>query len=283
MQSGIHFFPLDTNLDTKLQLIECEYGLEGFAVIIKLWQKIYGGEGYFINWEKDIALLFARELGLTIEALENIIAAAVKREIFNKEILEKFGILTSSGIQKRFLEATRRRKETVIKKELLLIREEQIPQNVNILGNNVDIYQKNVDKTNQRKKEGNKQIDDAAGAAELYEKLFGTMTDQVKKELRSIENQLEFSVIKYIIELAKIDGKGWNWTRTVLKNAIKDGVKDVMQFEAIREQHAIKKRTEKKISGKNNFLSYSSNASYDIAEFEKRVLEKRIKERNCTN
>ena len=30
MQSGIQFFPLDTNTDSKLALIECEFGLKGF-------------------------------------------------------------------------------------------------------------------------------------------------------------------------------------------------------------------------------------------------------------
>ena len=47
MQSGIQFFPLDVNTDTKLALIECEFGIKGFAVIVKLWQKIYGEEGYY--------------------------------------------------------------------------------------------------------------------------------------------------------------------------------------------------------------------------------------------
>ena len=44
MKSGIDYFPLDVTLNDKFELIEAEFGLIGFAVVIKLLQKIYGSE-----------------------------------------------------------------------------------------------------------------------------------------------------------------------------------------------------------------------------------------------
>ena len=45
-KSGTPYFPLDVELDEKMELIEAEYGLTGYAVILKLLQRIYGGHGY---------------------------------------------------------------------------------------------------------------------------------------------------------------------------------------------------------------------------------------------
>lgn len=54
MKSGIDYFPLDVALDEKFELIEAEFGLTGFGVVVKLLQKIYGGQGYYVEWTKEV-------------------------------------------------------------------------------------------------------------------------------------------------------------------------------------------------------------------------------------
>ena len=39
IKSGLDFFPLDVCLDKKFELIEAEYGLTGFGVIVHLLQE----------------------------------------------------------------------------------------------------------------------------------------------------------------------------------------------------------------------------------------------------
>ena len=56
MKSGLEYFPLDVHLDEKFELIEAEFGLTGFAVIVKLFQRIYGGQGYYCEWTNEVAL-----------------------------------------------------------------------------------------------------------------------------------------------------------------------------------------------------------------------------------
>ena len=51
-KSGLEYFPLDVVLDDKFELIEAEFGLTGFAVIVKLFQKIYGGQEDWFGWER---------------------------------------------------------------------------------------------------------------------------------------------------------------------------------------------------------------------------------------
>ena len=69
MAEGIPYFPLDVYVDDKIRLIEAEFGLKGFAVIVKLYQKIYGGFGYYC--ESTMTLLRA-ELILT-ECMRNFL------------------------------------------------------------------------------------------------------------------------------------------------------------------------------------------------------------------
>ena len=99
MGKGIPYFPLDCQLDDKFALIEAEFGVKGFAVIVKLLQKIYGQQGYYCEFTNEIALLFSREIGLGCNVVSEIVSAAIKRGIFDKEMFEEYHILTSVGIQ----------------------------------------------------------------------------------------------------------------------------------------------------------------------------------------
>lgn len=153
MKCGIDYFPLDVTLDEKVELIEAQFGLTGFAVIVKLLQKIYGGEGYYAEWTNEIALLFARKIGANGNAVSDIVSAAIKRGIFDKTLYEKYQILTSKGIQKRYFEAVSRRKNVEVKGAYLLIDATIFSKNVNILGENVNIFNKNADIFQQSKVE----------------------------------------------------------------------------------------------------------------------------------
>lgn len=136
VKQGLDYFPLDVNLDDKMELLEAECGLTGFAIIIKLFQKIYR-EGYFINWNEDDQLLFARKINSELITVNSVINTAIKRGIFNKEMFEKYEILTSKGIQKRYFEICRqlKRKGVEIDKNYLLINNK----------NNNDIQKDNTD------------------------------------------------------------------------------------------------------------------------------------------
>lgn len=154
MKSSLEWFKLDVHLDDKFQLIEAEYGLKGFAVVVKLLQKIYGSEGYYCEWTDEVALLFSRkECGEGGNVVSDIVASAIKRGIFDKELFDRYHILTSAGIQKRYLEAVNRRKDSKIKDEYLLINCTQKSENDDISGENVDISGKNVDISEQKRRE----------------------------------------------------------------------------------------------------------------------------------
>ncbi len=125
IKTGLDYFPLDVNLEDKVELIEAEFGLQAFAIIIKLWQKIYQN-GYYIQWDKDNVLLFSRRVNSELTYINSVINSCLIRNIFNAELFEKYSILTSSGIQKRYFNACIQAKRKNIKliKEFCLINSE---------------------------------------------------------------------------------------------------------------------------------------------------------------
>ena len=152
-KSGIDFFPLDVNLDAKFELIEAEYGLTGFGVIVHLLQEIYGKAGYYIEWTEAVALLFSRKVGTGGSVVSEIVEAAIRRGMFDKEIYDKYRVLTSRGIQKRYFEAVSRRKVLEVDYNILLVNVAQICTNVDIQAKNVNILSENADIQKQSKVE----------------------------------------------------------------------------------------------------------------------------------
>ncbi len=169
-KEGIEFFPLQCQLDEKFELIEAEFGLKGFAIIIKLLQRIYREHGYYCEWNSDIALLFAWQNGVSRKQgmpcaedrnhmVSGVVNSAVRRGIFNRELYEKFGILTSRGIQKRYLDIVYKRKVVKMEKAYLLLSAREIKGNVVILDDSDDRNGKNDDRNGQSKgKESNNKI-----------------------------------------------------------------------------------------------------------------------------
>ena len=150
IKNGLDYFPLDVTLDTKFELLEAEFGLTGFAVVIKLFQEIYKN-GYYCEWNSEVALLFARKNGLGGNVVSEIVKCALKRGIFNIEKFKRYGILTSAGIQKRYIDAIKRRKNFEKKSEYLLVQLGSFSENINNNEVNVDINSKNAYSNTQSK------------------------------------------------------------------------------------------------------------------------------------
>lgn len=58
--------------------------------------------------------------------IADIVAACIRRNIFSEQLFNDFNILTSEGVQKRYLNATSKREKIELKKEYLLI---AVPEN----------------------------------------------------------------------------------------------------------------------------------------------------------
>lgn len=120
LKQGVDYFPMDVHLDNKFKFLEIKFGLEGFAIAVKLLQYIYAN-GYWASWDEDSMLIFADEKKIDPDRLYAIVNECINRKIFSQRMYEDYKILTSSGIQKRYKEMVRRRKDVNVISEYLLI------------------------------------------------------------------------------------------------------------------------------------------------------------------
>ena len=137
IKQGLEYFPLDVDLDNKMELIEAKFGLNGFGIIIKLLQCIYK-EGYFLDISEEINLLLGKRFNVDFSLLTDVINYSINHGIFDKTKYETYKILTSNGIQKRYLKATGRREKVELIKEYIIC-DDINKENVFIKSINVDI------------------------------------------------------------------------------------------------------------------------------------------------
>jgi len=105
-------------MDDKVKLIDAKFGVAGFGVLIKLWQIIYDN-GYYIKWTEKELLLYKTRINADINLINDVINECLRWGIFDNELYEAYSILTSSGIQKRYFEAVKRRTEITLVNEFI--------------------------------------------------------------------------------------------------------------------------------------------------------------------
>jgi DnaD/phage-associated family protein len=275
MNNGINYFPLNVHLDDKFELIEAEFGLKGFAIVVKLFQKIYGQQGYYCEWTEDVALLFGKNVGLGGDAVSEIVRAAIKRGIFDSELYDKYQILTSRGIQERYFEAVSRRKEVEVRKEYLLIKVDQIYKNVRILNENVNISSKNVNISEQKKVEESKVKEKKVEERELprlpvrivklYENNIAPLTPITLQGLDDWLNAMSEDVVEYAIsEAVKNNKRNYKYIEAILRNHFNAGRTTLTEVQSAKRAY----------KGNENELSINRDDNLDYDELEKIMREK---------
>lgn len=150
---GISYFPLDTSFlrDIKIRRVLMACGANSIAVIIALLSSIYEDKGYYIKLNEDLPFVIADLVGITEGAAKEIINKLVQVGFFDKILCSKFKILTSKGIQERYLKACERRKEVRIIKNYSLINSNDYTNIIYVDINGVDVYinKENVDRSTQ--------------------------------------------------------------------------------------------------------------------------------------
>lgn len=125
-KEGIPSFLLDCHTNDNISEIEAEYGVKGFAVVVRIWQKIYSEKGYYCEWIERSPLLFLSNWfggnsGVTVSLINEIVDRCLKNGIFNAGMYEDYSILTSERIQTQYFNVVKRREGIPVKKEYLLI------------------------------------------------------------------------------------------------------------------------------------------------------------------
>lgn len=265
---GLDYFELNCQLEEKIRLIQAEFGLKGFAIVVKLYQKIYGEFGYYCEWSEDSLLLFMSENGLSCDNknfIQQVVSACIRRNIFSERLFDDFGILTSYGVQKRYMKATSRREKVSMKKEYLLLSDDKINSNVDIIQDNVDIIRQSRE---EKSREENKKNMRKADAVALFERLWklypvkkgkGQVSDAKKMKLLKIGfEEMARAIERYRQYVESIDYLSYQNGSTFFNSGYMD------YLDANYEKSVQK-------SKKNGFNNFSQR-EYDFEELERKLL-----------
>lgn len=115
-KDGLDYFPLDVNFlsDLKIKKIIRAHGAQAVAVVISVLTTIYRDNGYFATYDEDLIFIIADELKLEDSYVKDVIEKLIEVDFLNKEQKEKNNILTSIGIQERYLKVCERRVKTTL-------------------------------------------------------------------------------------------------------------------------------------------------------------------------
>jgi hypothetical protein len=103
--NSLNYFNTDVVDDDNLQYVEAIHKLEGYAIVHKLWKHIYGGpDGYYRPFSDMNQRLFCKNNNISLDTLKSVLDTCfeVDVNIFSKDMFDRFKILTSRGVQKRW-------------------------------------------------------------------------------------------------------------------------------------------------------------------------------------
>ncbi len=153
-KQGIDYFPMDVGFfsDVKIRKISRACGSQSTSILICLLCNIYKDNGYYILWDEDLPFVIADTVGGSEGAVKEVMVKALQVGFFDNSLYEKFHILTSFGIQKRFLLATYQRKETEIIPEYLI---NNAINPINCTNNSINHVDKEQSKVKVKRKKNN--------------------------------------------------------------------------------------------------------------------------------
>jgi len=128
LKQGLDYYPLDVEWDEKVELLISENGSDAISVMVTAWQLIYKN-GYYIENGNDLFFMIRRRTMLDVKIIEKIINSAISRKLFNKDLHEKYNILTSKAIQDRYCNATSRREGVNVYRNYCLL---DISEHINV-------------------------------------------------------------------------------------------------------------------------------------------------------
>lgn len=197
-KQGLDYFPLDVGFlqNVKVRRIMRACGIQSIPVLISLLANTYREEGYFLRWDNDMPFLIADELGVSEGAVTAVVDKATQVGFFNANMYEKYGVLTSDGIQKRFFEATARRTSVRYDARFLLINVSDYKNLVNVYKNSI-----NDDDNQQSKVKESKYTTTTTTTADRYAEAIQCYQDNI----RPISGGIELEKVQALIDEAGMD------------------------------------------------------------------------------
>lgn len=286
---GLDYFPLDVNFlnDLKTKKIVRCYGASAVAVALNVFINIYRDNGYYAECDDDFTFLIADELKLDEEYTKNVIKKMVEVDFFNKNLYENHKILTSIGIQKRYILASGRRVRSKINSvydlintvsdEFMLTETEflytETPENESLC---IQKYTKEKkikeNKRNKIKEEVEEKKNEIENLADepatttaqkkisdvlnFYENHFGMMSDYIRQSIMKWCNDLNPELVKRALEISVEDNVlKFRYANAILVDWAHKGI-DTLEKALAEGNRRQQQRTSKQYGKPRGFVEY---------------------------
>ena len=234
---GVEYFPLDVGFlsDLKIRKIMLSCGASSIAVLIYIFAAIYRDEGYFMNVKDDDIALIALDTNLDCDYVKNVINRACEVGLFSFRIYDNFRVITSEGIQNRYLKITERRKSVKINDDINLVNVDMMYTEtrvnvaetiVNVAETPVNVYKSTQSKVKESKvkeskvkesKEKNTVIQNDVFST--WFNTFGDISSFIKETLEMLTEEYGPEQVVEAIEITHDRGKtSIKYVEGVLKN-----------------------------------------------------------------
>lgn len=289
LKTGVDYFPLDTDFftDKKIKLLKGEFGARGLLIVLFTLCQVYSTNGYYMSFDNDDAILAADELncGITPELVREVVQGSVKRSLFDEGVFNQFGVLTSPGIQRRFIRAISKRDDIAVFEEYWLLDIDDpndVPQAMrnkvtfkSVSGektivsggkNPVNSSENPLKESRKKVKESKKKVvvdtTPARPDFNTVESYASSNLDYLSpsnmQDLIAFRETLPDDLIRYAIDAACANGvRKWAYVRSILARYQSAGYKTVGEVKNAEEQ-----RTRQKSNGYNPALNYDESAHY---------------------
>lgn len=285
--------------DTKIDKLLDAQGWVGFGIYFYLCQMAFGSDGYYYTWGYDLCASTARKMGggVSAGAVRKTVEYCLHIGLFDKGLFDRWGILTSRGIQKSFLIVlkSKNRKGTEIFKEYWLLDSSNgedyrgvvfvsrngqlIGENSDSLGVNGQTLGENGDSLKQKERKGKDRIQKESKWNSQTENRFNEFWELYPKKVNILSASGEYTYLLQTTQSLSEDdliAAANNYAESCRIQKAKDKfikyperwLKDSCWIDYLPENYK-KPEEEKK---KNKFNQFQQN-NYDFEQLEKDLLD----------
>lgn len=259
-KDGLDYFPLDVNFlsDLKIKKIIRAYGAQAVAVVMSVLTTIYRDNGYFANYDEDLIFIIADELKLEDGYVKDVIEKLIEVDFLSKEQKEKNNILTSIGIQERYLKVCERRVKKKLNATYNLINDssnelpqtestpkesfcKQKPSSTGVNDSKSTQSKVKESKEKESKEKVNKTTSsggqtDLEKLLEIYQENFGVANSIVQIELQNMLETFEKELIIESFKLSVGKDKPFSYMRGIWNKWKNNGITTLEQANQLKEQ-----------------------------------------------
>ncbi len=260
--------------DDKIDLLLDACGWDGFGIYFYLCTRAFGGDGYYYKWGFASCASTARRMGGGIgsNTVKETVGHCLRIGLFDKGLFDRWGILTSRGIQRSYWRVLAGRRSKVVYREYWLLADDEcqglikinLESNHGLANDHLQPANDDVQAANEGKNstvqnstvqsfKNNPAEPVLSPTEDLYRDKIGTVTDKIREGLAELVSEDGETEVMSAIKIAAERGaRNLGYIRGILRN---------------------RRKAEAEQRKKNKFLDYSQRDDVDYDALEKELAD----------